>query len=131
MDRRTFSKSIVSGLTLTATGMSLNTLAAVLGVENSVSECLSCEEFKQLVGHQYGVSGEAGGQLELSGINAASKTNPDQQFYLVFKQSQGLKLDEGIYELLSPNGKPLTLRLSPSSTRPDMMEAVINLQNAA
>jgi len=131
MDRRSFSKSIVSGLALTASGLSLNTLAAVLGVEDGESECFSCDGFRRFVGHKYELASNLHGQLELTRIESASKTNPNDQFYLLFKRSEGLEMDEGIYKLVSPHGKPLTLMLSPSSTSPELMEAVINLQNFA
>ncbi len=128
MDRRTFSKSIAGGLALTASGLSLHTLAAVLGVEDDVSECYSCDGFKQLMGQRFKLTGGPVGQLELSGIEAASKAHPDTQFYLLFQQSEGLRLDEGIYQLASSGGKSLTLLLNPSSTRPELMEAVVNLK---
>jgi hypothetical protein len=128
MDRRTFSKSIAGGLALTASCLSLNTLAAVLGVEDKVSECYSCDGFKQLMGQRLKLTGGPVGQLELSGIEAASKAHPDTQFYLLFRQSEGLRLNEGIYQLASSGGKSLTLLLNPSSTRPELMEAVVNLK---
>ena len=131
MDRRTFSKSILGSLTLTASGLSLNTLAAVLGVEDSFTECLSCDGFRQLLGQQYTISGSQHAQLELAGIEAASQSHPDEQFYLSFRRTQGEALDEGIYQMSSQNGKSLTLMLSPSHSRPEFMEAVINLQTSA
>ena len=66
MDRRAFSKSIVSGLALTASGLSLKTLAAVLDVEDGVSECYSCDGFKQLVGQRYKlITNDSGKTFEL------------------------------------------------------------------
>ena len=131
MDRRTFSKSIASGFTLAASGLSVNTLAAMLGGDDNASACPSCAQFKRLLGSQYTVTGHPQGMLELAMIEAVGTRHAEEQFYVCFRQTPELNLDDGIYQLVDPGGPSLTLRLNPSHTRPQMMEAVINLQTSA
>lgn len=130
MDRRAFSKSLVGSLALTATGFSLNSLAAVLGIDQPDSDCYSCDGFRQLIGQRFLVSGQEDCQLELATIEVASKTRPDEQFYLRFRKTGASDLNEGLYQLSSQSGRPLMLSLSPSYSQPEYMEAVVNLRPA-
>lgn len=132
MDRRTFSKSIASGATLAVCGLSLNGQAATaLRTVGGISATTPRDGFERLIGTRYSVAGEGQGTLELASVEGASKTRPDEQFYVCFRQTAGLSLDERIYRLDSKRSKSLTLMLSPSQTRPGIMEAVVNMQTSA
>ncbi len=130
MRRRTFAKALAVGTTLTASGVSLNTLAALLQPRVDSPE-LSCAAFRQLLGSSFVLAGQPGENLELFAVEAASTSHPDEQFYLCFRTRSGDFLQEGIHKLVDENGADTLLWLSPSQSRKGTMEAVINLQGCA
>lgn len=131
MDRRTFGKTIASGLTLTVSGFSINALAGVLGCGSTASGRFCCDDFRRCIGQHYTVKGADAGTLQLDKIEPASKTNPNEQFYLMFRQAEGMNLGEGIYQLERESGESVALMLSPSISKPGILEAVVNLQTSA
>lgn len=130
MRRRTFAKALAVGTTLTASGVSLNTLAALLQPCSS-SAGFSCAGFKQLVGSSFTLTAYPGEKLELFDVETANASHPDEQFYLSFRTRSGNVLQEGIHKLLDESGEYTALWLSPSQSRKGIMEAVINLQSCA
>ena len=131
MDRRSFGKGLVAGLAITTSGTTLSAFASVLGINDDSIDCFSCSSFQSLLGHNYALKGQPAVKLKIHRIESAVKSSPDQQFYVLFEKSLKVELPEGIYELTSPLGKPLTLMLSPSHSDPGIMEAVFNLQSPA
>jgi len=104
--RRTFAKALAVGTTLTASGVSLNTLAALLQPRVG-SPGLSCAAFRQLRGSSFALVGHPGENLELFAVEAASASHPDEQFYLCFRTRSGGVLQEGIHKLVDENGANL------------------------
>ncbi len=129
MHRRTFTKALTAGAALTASGVSLNTLAALLGPQ-APSSGFSCKAFRQCVGSSFALEGNPDEMLELVEVEAASASRPDEQFYLCFRSRSGALLEEGVHKLVDGQGGNTVLWLNKSQSKPGIMEAVINLQTS-
>jgi len=129
--RRTFTKALTIGATLAASGWSMSSLASLLDPK-SVSQGLSCVDFKQIIGETFSLASHPGEKLELLELVAASNTCPDEQFYLCFQTQSGAQLEEGIHQLVDANNRKMALWLSPSQSqsKQGVMEAVVNLQTS-